>query len=377
LPPSASPALINFYQNLSGKQDVGQDWFDLMSDLPSCEYFARGSDNSQPYELAPTISNISQVSNQLLFGGKRDNLKSLHDLSLVWSAHSLKTRTQKLIHKTNTDKSGDAVALHEFATLQLEGDSIEIRMRCVESQKTGFCAVTHMRQSTKYFTDDQIRMLRRHCIVPSAGSGRNPSALRILALALTPDIGLLQNPKREAFINQERERSTTAIILDLMSTAFGCERRGIVANSDGNSIAQEDFNHRELKTSRALLRLALYRICNLHKCDPIMCLILLKWILQESPVVVESPSTLLSDELSSDFDEELEMMIIALPKETLGKISTSLYNNDWTGLIRGKVLAACASVISGESSLVDIFFSDDLSLSEKFAVMSKLYSLSS
>ena len=410
LPSTAKPELIEFYKQLpsrtGGDDDAGgcygKEWFDLVSDLPGCDYFVQGPDSGKQYELAPTMNNISKVCYRLMVDGDAKSTNSpiwtsLHDLSKDWKAYSLQVQTDTLLHSTDTQKSGDLVARHEFATLQTTTATgtttnetglhpvtaaIEIRMRCVANQKSGFCAVTHLRQPKPVaLSQSTLERLRRLSFLPSKSSNDN-FTIRLLSLALTPDIGLLQQQQQHS--GDDDDDTVEELVHDLLSTPLGVDRRGVMmthhqnnTTDNNNDGLQQEWNQKEFETSRRMLRSALYRVCNLHTQDPESCGLLLPWILQESPVVVESSSSTIPPSSNSiKHDHELEAMLLSLPEEYLANpmVQNSLYHNDW-GLIRGKLLAACAQYKTGKVSLWDILLGD-LSAREVLSVLSLLYSFS-
>jgi hypothetical protein len=100
---------------------------------------------------------------------------------------------------------------------------------------------------------------------------------------------------------------------------------------------------------------------------------MLIWMLQESPVVVESSLPYTAD---TTLDRELELAILSLPTEILAHemAQQSLWNNN-SGLLRGTLLAACAQFKSGKVSLFDITFGD-LKPNEVISLVSLLYATS-
>ena len=68
-----SNSIIIFSLCNDGYDDTlsGEAWFDLLSNLPGCVYLAT-SPNAKPYELAPTMTNVSRVIRHLVFGKDDD-----------------------------------------------------------------------------------------------------------------------------------------------------------------------------------------------------------------------------------------------------------------------------------------------------------------
>ena len=202
----------------SPSSSIGQKWFDLLSQLPNCDYLVTSNSNNKPslYELAPTIQNISQVLWELLLNNNNKNSntnsngitttatttntttnknvttensgssnpssstpwKSLYDLSKFWSSKSNDGQTQTLLvrqDKLQHQNSCDKVIEHELVSLQIEGSSrtIEIRLRCDYKKLSGMAPVTHLlkpRQRYELFTKNsrkKIQALYELCFLNS------------------------------------------------------------------------------------------------------------------------------------------------------------------------------------------------------------------
>lgn len=384
LPPTASPELAAFYKKLSQHntaEDVestnfefGKEWFEMLSDLPGCHYFESGPDHGKPYELAPTMESVAKVCHQLLVtdtassshGG--NTWTSLHDLSNFWKAQPLQVESDTLTHRIS---SSEQAARHEFATLQICGNpsSIELRMRCDWSEKSGFSVVTHLRERRNHLGKARIQKFDQ--LLLQDRSSDSPIS-KILAVCLNAeDVGQEQEAS-------QGDDDTELLPLNLLSARFGCDRRGIIVRDRGTDIKsqqrlQEHFIEAEVRESHLMLRAALFRICDLQNNDLESCRVMLIWMLRESPVVVESS---LSTPIYSTVDKELELAILSLPPEVLADemVQQSLWNNN-SGLLRGNLLAACSQLKSGKASIFDIVFGD-LELREVVSVMSLLYASS-
>jgi hypothetical protein len=389
LPPTAAPELAAFYQKVSGQStednggfenddddkhhEIGKEWFDMLSGLPGCDYLATGPDNGKFYELAPTMESAAKVCHHLLVTGDSTSSQpmwtTLHDLSKAWNAQSLHVQSDTLLHRISSSKH---TARHEIATLQLSSNPncMELRMRCDWSKQSGFSAVTHLRQRRNHLEQAQIQKFR-HCLLQNDSDS---PIRRLLALSLSADDDDVGQVHEANGNDDEME----LFQLDLLSTPFGCDRRGVIVHEQDSDIQhqqhlQEEFIHGEHHVNCSLLKAALYRICDLQDQDPESCRMLLIWMLQESPVVVESslPST-----AGTTFDRELELAILSLPTEILANemVQQSLWNNN-SGLLRGTLLAACAQFKSGKASLFDIIFGD-LKPNEVISLVSLLYASS-
>eukprot|EP00980_Cylindrotheca_fusiformis_P030368 scaffold24711_cov122-Cylindrotheca_fusiformis.AAC.4 len=360
LPPNCSPELVAFYHKLSKQittedsknadhNDVGKEWFDLLSDLPGCDYFEVGPDNGKPYELVPTMESVAKVCQHLLMMETSEKTwTSLHDLPKAWnkSPPLLHVESDTLLHRI---PSSQKTARHEVATLQSTRNSaaasIEIRMRCDWSEKSGFCAVTHLRQRRSQFEGAQLQKLKQ-CLVQKDSPFNRLFALSLASL----DVG--QVSKRDE--NDDMEVFT----MELLSAAFGCDRRGVVLrnqehDSHHHQLLQDGFLQEKLQENYRLLRTALYSICDRMKDpNPEKYRELLIWLLHESPVVVESSSVSgTAATAGTNFDRDLELAILSLPTHILADetVQQALWNNN-SGLFRGTLLAAYAHFKSGKAS---------------------------
>lgn len=72
LPSTASDELRFFFE------DGGDSfsWFEMCQGLPGCEYLSRAPDGS-PYELVPTLANLSRAASQLLGEPESSSLAKL------------------------------------------------------------------------------------------------------------------------------------------------------------------------------------------------------------------------------------------------------------------------------------------------------------
>ena len=71
LPATAAPPLRDFYERRLEEGDdadaaaASREWFELCQRLPGCAYLSAAPDG-EPYELEPTIANLSRAAHQLL-----------------------------------------------------------------------------------------------------------------------------------------------------------------------------------------------------------------------------------------------------------------------------------------------------------------------
>jgi len=391
LPSTASADLKAFYERLNLLQnqpdsafDVGKEWFEILSGLPGCDYLAVGKAREIPYELAPTMDNVARVCHYLLMQGsfsvtdstmdlgtssQASEWKSLEDVANGWkSGPSLYVQCDALIHQ-DASNPGDTKK-YEIATLQVEGNPncIEIRMRCDWAEKSGFSAVTHLKEGRSIIRDDKWKETMQHSRDGNVTEPSFDQLGKLLALSQISDLGLLPPLAVESGGSDDVE----LLQLVMLATRFGCDRRGMVShssNSDLQQQRQQGFDRHETERNHDLLRNVLHQICDLLRHDRELCTMLLVCFLQESGDVVESSGDTIG---TIDLDESLEMAIASLPQEILSSslVQQALWNCR-SGIIRGKVLAACAELRSGTVSWWDVLLSD-FSPSEIFSLLSLL-----
>jgi hypothetical protein len=358
--------------NMSKDFFIGKEWFELLSDLPGCDYFMKGK-SGKLYELAPTMENVAKVCQRLLFSNSLYRMpakewSNLEELAKAWTPIApLEVRSDTLLHRT----SSETTAKHETATLKIpeNPNCIEIRMRCDWEEESGFCAVSHLRHFRNVLNTNQVKSLQQEC--QAADQAGSDPLIQLLSVLTAPG-------DSENF--DHAKVSGNSLLVRLLSTAFGCDRREIIQGSyeyslleenDNNNNWREVFRHRELEKSQASLRSALHKACDLAQKDPESCEILLKWLLQESPTVIESSSSVTLPQELSRADEDLERKLLSLsPQFWSSKVVEDALWNNKSGLIRGKILAAHARLQSGTDSLVEVLFSDDLSLRDVASLVS-------
>ena len=172
---------------------------------------------------------------------------------------------------------------------------------------------------------------------------------KLMALSQPLDHGMLSHTNK---VDDELE----LLLLGLLSSRFGCDRRGIVCHISQSDEQQSEFDSQETTRNHLLLQDALHQISNLHSHDSELCKMLLVSFLQESGDVVESPGNGYG---SMEVDESLERKIASLPQDILSSkaVQQSIWNCR-SGIVRPKVLAACAELKSGTVSWWDVLLSD-------------------
>lgn len=392
LPSTSSSDLKTFYERLNLLQnqpdsafDVGKEWFEILSGLPECDYLAVGNVQGTPFELAPTMENVARVCHCLLMQGDTKMLgstmdlsvsqttewKSLEDVAAGWKGGPpLYVQSDALFHRDSSNP-GDTKK-YEIATLQVEGNPncIEIRMRCDWGQKSGFSAVTHLKEG-RSISVNKMKVALRSCLHSQRGNDAESSSdhlEKLLALSQISDLGLLSP------VAVKGSGDVELLELDLLATRFGCDRRGIVNHSSDSDpqqqrVWQQEFDRQQTESNHELLRNALHQICDLHDHDRDLCKMLLVSFLQEPGDVVESSRNAAG---SMDVDENLEMKIVSLPQDILSSnlVQQALWNCR-SGIMEGKVVAACAELRSGTVSWWDALLSD-FSPSEIISLLSLL-----
>lgn len=389
LPPTASPKLVTFYKRLEQFRDdhndevfdAGKEWFDMLIALSGCDYLAVGKDQGIPYELAPSMDNVARVCHTLLMKGdtldssmdlassQTSEWRSLEDIAHGWTyGPRLYVQSDTLIHG-DTSSLGGKAKKHEITTLQVEGNPncIEIRMRCDWVEKSGFSAVTHLKES-KYISDNDEREKSPWSCLRDASNSPFERIGKLVALSRTGTTDMDLMPSVD---NDDIE----LLLLELLATRFGCDRRGIVyctSHSDWKQQheVQQEFDRQETKRNHLLLKQALHKICGLHIHDSELCKMLLVCFLQESGEVVEASKDSI---VTMEVDEGLELMIASLPQDVLSSkaVQQAIWNCR-SGIIRSKVLAACAELRSGTVSWWDVLLSD-FSLGEVLSLISILH----
>ena len=347
---------------------LGQIWFDLFSNLSSCDYLAKckckstTNNNLYYYELAPTIENISKVLYQLLINnGGDDNSDgkdedddtsssssstwtSLYDLSKFWSS-SLSTSSNKLLVRQDRlrhhAQSGSIIE-HEIISMQVQDcfRAIEIRLRCDYNKLSGMAAVTHLiqprKESLSLFTDCTNKIAQKLynlCFInnnnhdnnsinnrkDNSRSNNNNDSLMMLCLALQ-SIHEFENEEEES----NGSMSAVSKSLLLLSIPYGPDRRELSwpslsetdtendGNINNNQQEQEHDEQEQNRISGSILKNNILRACTLI-CNnynpssyPNTGSQLLCWLLQESSTVIESSSPSYSSSSISYDDDDNE-----------------------------------------------------------------------
>eukprot|EP00536_Pseudo-nitzschia_multiseries_P012126 jgi/Psemu1/31018/gm1.31018_g len=347
--------------------DLGQAWFELLSDLPECNYLAV-SPNGRPYELTPTSESISKALWHILVGNGNDvhscgggddsqqqqqqqhnhhhhpePWTSLHDLAAFWSDHNsdfgdgdpiVLVQQDRLRHQSASASGG--ILEHEFLALQLRRTdrALEIRLRCDRHKASGMAAVTHLvRPRADPLLDPRKVAALRNLGARRARARRDPSWW-MLCLAL-PSVEEPPSPLPAASHTDPASASASAC-LSWLATPYGPDRRELGWSTSTSTSTTDQGAAAALHQSRRLLAERILRACALCVTHPRAGAHLLSWILHESPVVVETSSGSVSSapengdlHYSSDDDDDddgdearrIEKALLALPLDVLNNDS--------------------------------------------------------
>lgn len=339
-------------QNSLAHVDFGKAWFDLLSDRNQCIYLAK-SVSGLPFELAPTLEGISKVLWSLLVAGENPNIqekpwKSLNDLVKFWNQHNpgrrLYVQHDVLRHAYSNAAADGTIIEHEVARLQLQESqqAMEIRLRCDWTEACGMAAVTRLveRRQDVSLNSDQIRTLHgvnRNSSTNNLRASHEPS-LAMMCMALPQDNDLSASPFPQS-------------ILQMLTTPYGPDRRAAHINcveKDPQHQLEADDMQRQ---SQQVLKEAILGACYLCETRPVLGQRLLRWTLQESPVVVEAsqPSQRIEQ------DSEVESALLALPSIILdNEFLLEAIERNWA--VRGRPLAMLVRWRNGKASLMDFMF---------------------
>ena len=328
LPPTASKRLVELYDETRHPfEELGGLWFDLLSDLPGCEYFLK-SPNGRPYELIPTIANISKALQIVLVGRGNEKVEpewtSLQDLKNAWEPHKLQIFENTLTHRSST--TGELIH-HEFATLHLENSSsgIELRLRCDMNHMSGMSKVTHLRERRPMLVDGEHWNL-----VPLESPTK-----QMLGLCIGADA--ISSAKRRHIVN---EFDSVRNLISMLTTPFGRDRRRLLTCDVSES------DRVEMKTqSENVLKSAIITACRQSHDDDLLGMTILPWLLNETPTVFESASPIVRD-----VDRDVEDCILTLPRIIID--NSSIHDAlEFNWVVHGQPLKAWARWKSGSCSM--------------------------
>ena len=352
------------------QEELGQIWFDLLSDLAHCDYLAE-SPNGKAFELAPTSESISKALWHLLVGDEEETIggqpwTSLQDLANFWSEQNQHQQQQSKVLVVKHDRlkhqsdngDGDPIFIeHELLSLHLRDNSriMELRLRCDFQKASGMAAVTHLTKprQERLIDSRQVQKLqeicfRRNChhrkdegkTGKAMARARVDPSLMMLCLALQSEYesSLLPLPEDDSSLAFES--------LLWLATPYGADRRELMAigGGGGGGGYPSDCDRKILTRSRLLLKERILHACRVCEIYPRSGAHLLSWILQESPIVVETSSLMSGNRQEDDDSDILDDVAI---EQALLSLPTSVLDNDsvleaiewnWACFRRGRVL---------------------------------------
>jgi hypothetical protein len=372
LPATAVPELIDLYQPAAltppeGCDDIsegpslmggGKEWFDLLSDIPGCDYLS-SSPNGRPYELTPTLRNMSKVCRRLLYNGGSlstpipvdEDWHSLSSLKECWKGPEIQISFDKLTQKAQMSHD---IHVFEIATIGIEGASslIELRLRCDWARNTGFATVTHLRR----FKDKDI--LDKDTINTVLNLNQGPLQkeripLILLALALVGEKGLKVNKEHCGVVG---------VVCALLAPKYGIDRREMMQLAATSDLEREELAYKQAsRQSEEILKAATIQVCDFLLTSQSkdghsdqyrdLGIHLLGWLMTENPQLDSSMS---GTEFSARFlrDPEIEFKILGLPKVILTDVSCrEILDAYWP---RGKVLRNVVDWQIGKLSTLEV-----------------------
>ena len=351
------------------QEELGQAWFDLLSDLPHCDYLAE-SPNGRAFELAPTSESISKALWHLLVGDEEETIggqpwTSLQDLTNFWSeqnqqqqqSKTLFVKHDRLKHQSDNGGSDSIFIEHELLSLHLRDNSraIELRLRCDFQKASGMAAVTHLTKprlkrliDTRQVQELQEICFRRNChhVKDEEKAGKAMARARVDPSLVMLCLALQSEYESSHPSLPEDDSSFAFESLLWLATPYGPDRRELMAIGGGgdNGGYPSDYDRKILTRNQLLLKEQILHACRVCQSYPRSGAHLLSWILQESPIVVET-SSLLSGNHQKDNDSDMlddvaiEQALLSLPTSVLGNDSVlEAIEWNWACFRRGRVL---------------------------------------
>jgi hypothetical protein len=346
LPPSADPRLVAFYEAQTASER-GQEWFNLMSDIPGCLYLS-SSPSKLTYELTPTLQNIAKICKRILYNNgdlcrvveENDDWETLSSLQDKWDPQDLKISFSMFSEKA---KMSPDIFLHEVVLVKRAGkpNAIELRLRCDWARNTGFATVTHLRLQKEKIDGD---LLDRFLILIAHKKTMESACL--LVLSVFADHGIL---------HKAPQWNLATTVLSLLASRYGVDRREMLHVAATTDLEREEVAYRQAyRESQLVSKSALLKVCN-HVMDGLpdptgkLELQLLNWILNENPDMHSSLDNLVSPPL---FDYEIERALLSLPNTIKLKESFKAHaSKNWA--IRGHILKQALDYGSGNTSFFD------------------------
>jgi hypothetical protein len=363
------------------QEELGQAWFDLLSDLPHCEYLAK-SPNGRAFELAPTSESISGALWHLLVGKDEHDASegnqpwtSLHELASFWSdlrqePKVLIVRHDRLKHQSH--EGGSTIMEHELLSLHLRDNSraIELRLRCDFQKASGMAAVTHLTKprQKRLLDPDQVKELQELCFrrVGNRGEPEENSRDAMVRPRCDPSLVMLclalQSEHEGPLSTCWEECDDVSIAFESLlwlATPYGPDRRELQSIGDGDTVGDESgYDRQILAQSRLLLKERILHACRICKTHPCSGAQLLSWILQESPVVIETSASSFSGNIQ-EIDPDnvaIEQALLSLPTYVLDDdFVLEAIEWNWVCIRRGRVLTRAIRWKLGKLSAWEVF----------------------
>ena len=331
-------------------KDDAKVWFEMLQNLPDCQYLSK-SPLGNPYELTPTLHNISSVVHLLLGGKSRTPWTSLKDLERAWnnddfsssSSSSNSSRRPKLHVSTrkvsHRPALADEMVHHEFATLFLDNASNGIELKLDKAH--AIATVSHFkRQSVDNHPFHDSERLSKLCDLTIHSNPSDPmqTPLRMMSLIMMRDLGLQKSTARPRFTSSRQEdggndsfSQQSQLLLDVLAAPYGTQRRNLMELSVTSDLNMELQAYKKAtRESLAVLENAVIHTCqalenltpNEDSTQHEELVALLTWLLSESPLVSLDPSLP---------ERHLNSTGFALPDQTSGE--SSLTDEIWQSLI--------------------------------------------
>eukprot|EP00934_Nitzschia_sp_Nitz4_P005038 Nitzschia sp. Nitz4//scaffold36_size144017//76237//78126//NITZ4_003097-RA/size144017-processed-gene-0.48-mRNA-1//1//CDS//3329549489//5028//frame0 len=335
LPPSTRPELVELYaRKVDDSKPIGQAWFDMLSNISGCDYLTK-SPNGQPYELTPTLANVSHVVQILLGLESSSKWTTLEELAVSWNAVSMGGPTLHVTSRKTSHRGAmsDELQHHELATLHLEGAQNGIELKLDKAH--GIATVSHVRRQNNQIESEDLHRLR-----VKAKGGADP-LWSLVCLAIMGDYGIQSNTK---------EMGEASILLDVFAAPLGPDRRSLIALTSTSDLDIESKVHEKaMRESQRILSSSVVRTCSLEG-SPELKGRLLTWLLQESPVVFPEHET-----FTLRRDYAVEKALLTLPIHELSELP--LRGNSWA--CRGNDLYHAVSFLQRQAPLTAFLWGDN------------------
>jgi hypothetical protein len=363
----------NQSRSVKKSNNTGQQWFNACSNIPGCDYLS-ASPHGKPYELTPTMRNVSKAMQHLL------GLNGIESKILVDAHNTTKLETIMNLwnDRQDVDKSGNGYSMsipnvqintfqrsyrpsmsdemvhEEHATIYLDGSKYGIAIKLEAAHD--HASVTHLRMQQKGVHPTLGSGLLRIASEPVQNNfNLHYTALLLIMVVFGTSDGHCNNfgerQKQNQFTEQDMHQAfcSNVLLAVLLSIPFGPDRRSSM-DIKGTS----DLNLEEKSLSEVLQK----SLDKLHASVAIVCEhkllidelkhILLTWLLQEWYIVVPQHSTHTSQHYSYFIMIKTENEILGLNPYLL--VSLPIESTTWAcrqGPLLGLLLQYKLGKISG------------------------------